>query len=323
MSVFVTGGTGVVGSAVVRHLVEAGRSVTALSRSPGAATKLADLGAVPVEGDVERPAGLPDAMKGCEVVYHIAGRVEFCSKNRRRTYEVNVDGTRNVIRAARQAGVRRLVYTSSVVTLGESPGGTGSETTVHRGRFYTHYERSKFEAEAVAFAEAGDVEVVAVNPSSVQGPGRSSGTARILLNALNGRLPVMIDTPISIVDVDDCARGHLLAQEHGVGGERYVLSGFTISTRDAIGLLSELTGRPSRVRLVPTRLLAPMGPVADLLGRFVTSVPVCAESIRQMRAGARYDGSKATRDLGLHYRTPRETFSRLLDWFRSEGLTDA
>ena len=101
-----------------------------------------------------------------------------------------------------------------------------------------------------------------------------------------------------------------------MAGERYVLSGFTISIGDAIGMLSDLTGRHHRVRLLPTWLLIPMGPVAEVVGRFVTSVPVCTESVRQMRAGARYDGAKATRDLGLDYRTPRETFTRVLEWFR-------
>ncbi len=323
MSTLVTGGTGVVGQALVRHLVGSGRSTRVLVRSDEAAARVRGLGAEPVPGDVLDASSVAEAVAGCGSVFHVAGVVEFCSRDPDRMMAVNVEGTRNVVRASRIAGVARLVHTSSTVTLGEEPGTVGHEGTEHRGRFLTIYEHSKVEAERAAFAEAGDLDVVAVNPSSVQGPGRSTGTGRILLDAVNGKLPVMVDTTFSIVDVDDCARGHLLAEERGTPGERYVLSGFTLSVGDALGLLGDLTGRPARIRLIPPGLLRPLGPVADLLGRAVTSVPVCAESLRQLRAGARYDGSRATRELGLHYRSPRDTFARILDWFRSEGLTDA
>ena len=239
-------------------------------------------------------------------------------------FDVNVGGTRNIIEACRRAGVVRLVHTSSTVTLGERPGNIGSESTSHRGSFLTQYEESKCEAETLAIeaSTAGDLEVVVVNPSSVQGPGRSTGTGKLLLDAVNGKLPLMFDVPFSIVDVDDCARGHALAAARGMTGERYVLSGFTVTAREALDMLSDLTGRRSSVRVLPTWLLRPLGPVADVVGRFVDSVPVCSESVRQMRAGAQYDGSRATRELGLTYRSPRETFTRVLEWFRAEGLTD-
>ena len=321
MTVFVTGGSGVVGSAVVRHLVGDGRDVRALARSSTSAEKLVALGAGPVEGDLSSRSSLTRAMTGCDVVYHVAGLNVVCADRPQDLFDVNVDGTRTVLQAANEVGVRRLVHTSSTTTLGERPGAVGSEETVHSGRFLTHYARSKYEAEAVAFAEAGQVEVVAVNPSSVQGPGRSTGTGRILLDAVNGDLPVMVDAPFSIVDVDDCARGHLLAEERGTPGNRYVLSGFTISAREALRQLGAITGRNDRVRFLPSWALAPVVPIAGLIGRFVDSVPICPESVRQLRAGARYDGSKATRVLGLEYRSSTETFARIIDWFRSEGLT--
>ena len=321
MTVLVTGGTGVVGRAVVQRLIDTGRTVRALARSDASAGTLASLGAAPERGDVLDRQALGTAMAGCEVVFHIAGKVEFCSANPAEMMRVNVDGTRTVLEAAEAAGVRRVVHTSSAVTLGERPGEVGAEATHHRGRFLSRYEESKVEAERLALGWTGDVEVVAVNPSSVQGPGRSTGTGRIFLDAVNGRLPAVVDTVFSVVDVDDCAEGHLLAEQRGEPGERYVLSGFTIGVREALGLLGDLTGRPTRVPVIPAWVLRPLGPVADLLGRFVDAVPVCAESLRQMRAGARYDGSRATRDLGLEYRAPRDTFVRMLEWFRAEGLT--
>lgn len=321
MTALVTGGTGVVGTAVVQQLVADGRTVRCLVRSDASAEKVSALGAEPVRGDVTDSDSVDTAMVGSSVVFHVAGVVEFCSREPDRMWSVNVDGTRTVIDAATRHGVERVVHTSSTVTLGERAGTVGSESTVHRGRSLTKYEASKSAAESIALGAAG-VDVVAVNPSSVQGPGRSTGTGRILLDAVNGDLPFMVDTSFSIVDVDDCAKGHLLAELHGVPGERYVLSGFTLTAREAVDLLSALTGQTSPVRIIPTWMLALLGPFADLIGRYVDSVPVCSESLRQMRSGARYDGSRATRELGLEYRSAEETFARVLEWFRSEGLTD-
>jgi len=322
MTVLVTGGTGVVGRQLVARLLEDDRSVRVLARSDEAAAIITGLGAEPVAGDVRDRTSVEAAVRDCEIVYHAAGKVQFCPRDPTEMFAVNVEGTRTVVAAARQAGVRRLIHTSSTVTLGEQRGSTGSESTEHRGRFLTRYEESKVIAERIAFAESGSVEVVAVNPASVQGPGRSTGTGRILLDAVNGELPVMVDTTFSIVDVADCAEGHVLAERHGVPGQRYVLSGFTIGVRQALAMLGELTDQAPRVRVLPAWLVAPFGPLADLVGRFIDSVPVCAESLRQMRAGARYDGSRASRDLGLTYHSPQETFNRILEWFRSEGLTE-
>lgn len=323
MTVLVTGGTGVVGTAVVRRLVEAGREVRGLARSEASASLLAGMGAAPVAGDIGDPDSLAKAVAGCEVVYHIAGLVSFCPRDPDLLYEVNVDGTRNVVRAARRAGVRRLVHTSSVAALGEQPGTVGSEITSHRGIFLSHYGRSKFQGEAAAFAGGGDMEVVVVNPSSVQGAGRVTGTGGLLLQAVNGRFRFMVDTPISIVDTDDCARGHLAAEQRGIPGARYVLSGFTITIRQAVALMSDLAGRDYRMRFIPRWALAPLTPFADLVGRSIRSIPLCRETMHLMRFGACYDGSEATRELGLEYRTARETFARALESFRAAGLTDA
>ena len=322
MTVLVTGGTGVVGTPVVRYLVEAGREVRGLARSDASALLLAGMGATPVAGDICDPESLARALAGCEVVYHIAGRVSFCPRDPDRLYEVNVEGTRNVVRAARRAGVRRLVHTSAVVALGEEPGTVGRETTSHRGYYLSHYGRSKHQGETAALAGGGDMEVVVVNPSSVQGAGRVTGTGGLLLQAVNGRFRFMVDTPISIVDTDDCARGHLAAEQRGVPGERYVLSGFTIAIRRLAALMGDLTGHQYRMRFIPRGVLAPVSPFADLLGRTVRSVPLCRETVLLMRFGASYDGSRATRELGLEYRSARETFARALESFRAAGFTD-
>ncbi len=308
-----------VGGAVLRHLIAAGRPVRALARSSVAEGTVSALGATPVAGDVLDVMSLYDVFAGAEVVYHVAGVNAFCMRDPSPMYAVNVDGTRNVLRAAREAGVRRVVYTSSAIVLGEAAGTVGSETSPHRGSFLSHYERSKFEAEQVAFAEAGRLELVVVNPSSVQGPGRVSGTGRLILDVINGRFPVMVDSTLSIVDIDDCARGHLLAEQRGVPGRRYVLNGFSLTVRRALDLLARAAGVDVSVRFLPHWSVRALVPVVDLMNRF-RSLPVCGEMLRVMLHGHTYDGSRAVRELGLTYTPASDTLRRTVEWFREQGL---
>ncbi len=316
VTVFVTGGSGVVGREVVRHLVNEGRHVKALARTQVAADIVGRLGAEPVDGDILDYPRLVDVMDGAEVVYHVAGMNAMCVTSIEPLWRANVEGTRNVIRAAAATSARRVVYTSSAVTLGEAKGTVGTEDTVHRGWFLSSYERTKYEAEQVAFEAHGEVEVVAVNPSSVQGPGRITGTGRLLLAIASGRLPLLIDTTVSIVDIADAARGHLLAEANGTSGERYVLSGSSISTRDAVGMLAGVSRRRPRIVRLPSGLLAAGGWVVQTL---IPGRPFCVEMARVLSFGHIYDGSKATRALGLTYADPQETLERTVAWFRDAG----
>jgi dihydroflavonol-4-reductase len=206
------------------------------------------------------------------------------------------------------------------VTIGEARGQVADEWTPHRGSYLSWYERTKAESEKIALTRS-DVDVVSVNPSSVQGPGRASGTGRLVLAAARGRLPVMVDTAISIVDIDDCARGHLLAAEKGVPGERYLLSGATMGTREALRILAEVTGRPSRARFIEPRALTLAGAIGGVVARLGVGAGVCPESARVILHGHRYDGSRATRELGLSYTPVGETLRRAVDWFEEQGLT--
>lgn len=235
--VFVTGGSGVVGRAVVRRLVEDGRPVRALTRSDRSARTVAALGAEPVPGDVLDPSSLVGGLRGCGAVYHVAGVNRLCLRDPSAMYRVNVTGSVNVVRAAAEAGVERLVYTSSAVTLGEAAGCVGREDTIHRGSFLSAYERSKVHAErqVLELGERHGIDVVCVNPSSVQGPGRASGSGQVLVRYLEGRLRFWVDTIISVVDIDDCAEGHVLAEAKGTAGQRYVLNGASLPARSCCG----------------------------------------------------------------------------------------
>jgi dihydroflavonol-4-reductase len=318
VTVALTGGSGVVGGAVLRHLLQADRQVTVLTRDP---TRAFPAGVGTVSGHLGDYSSLVEAFHGAEVVYHIAGLNRLCTSDPSQLYRVNVDGTRNVVRACRATGVRRLVYTSSAATIGEPRGTIGREDSPHRGSYLSHYERSKHFAEQVVFAEAGSLEVVAVNPSSVQGPGRSTGTARFLIDLIKGRLPFLVHTRLSIIDIDDCAHGHLLAEERGRAGERYLLNGFSLPIREAVALLEEVSGARSTVRYVPLWTAAAMAAAVESGARLAgRSPPICREMVRTLAHGHAYDGSKATRELGLEYRPAVDTRRRLVSWLEETGL---
>lgn len=322
-AVLVTGGSGFVGGAVLARLVADGRRVRGLARSGAAAEAVARMGAEPVRGDILDPASLARATEGCDVVYHAAGVNTFCLRDPRPMFEANVTGSENVLRAAAGTGVRRLVYTSSAATLGEEAGTVGHEGSSHRGTFLSHYERSKFEAERAVLRLAAELNVptVCVNPSSVQGPGRTRGTAKILIDYLNGRLRMVVDARMSLVDVHDCVEGHLLAERHGRPGERYILSGAVITVRETLALLADIGGVAHATRRLPPGLAraAAVGveAVARLRGR---RPPLCREMIRTILHGHAYDGSRATRDLGLIYTPVEESIRRTVAWYVTEGL---
>jgi dihydroflavonol-4-reductase len=322
-SVFVTGGTGFLGKAIVEELVAADRPVRALARSDAAAEALAALGAEPVRGDVLDRVSLEVGIAGCEVAYHVAGANAFCLPDPSPLYEVNVVGSREVVLAAAAAGVRRLVYTSSAATLGEERGSVGSEESLHRGWFLSDYERSKHEAEQVVLGAAREtgLEVVCVNPSSVQGPGRTGGTARLLLGYLNGALRSAVDTRLSVVDIADCTRGHLLAEERGTPGERYVLCGASLTVREGLELLGRVTGLDEQPRFLPPRLALVLAGGVEAVGRVRRRKPsVCREMVHTLLHGHTYDGSKAARELGLDYTPLEETLRRTVAWYVEQGL---
>jgi dihydroflavonol-4-reductase len=322
-AVFVTGGTGFLGGAIIERLVAQGRPVKALTRSEDGAGKLRALGAEAVRGNVLDHAALRDAMRRCRVAYHAAGVNAFCLRDPSPLFEVNVRGSSNAVQAAADAGVRRLVYTSSAATLGEERGSHGRESSPHRGWFLSHYERSKFEAEraVLAAAHARGLEVVVVNPASVQGPGRATGTARLLLDYLNGKLKYVVDATISLVDIADCIEGHLLAESRGEPGERYVLSGATLTVRDGMQLLERLTGVDESVRSLPPALAFAAAAAVEMGARLRRRNPrVCRELVRTALYGHAYDGSRATRELGLRYTPVEETMRRTIEWFVEQSL---
>ncbi len=321
--VFITGATGVIGRALTTRLLDRGDDVVALARSDTSARQLAQRGVQVARGDVYDEAALAAGMAGCSLAFNLAGVNSLCVADPRPMRRANVDGAVAAVRAAARAGVTRLVHTSSAATIGEPTGTIADEWTVHRGSFLSTYERTKTEGEHAALAAAAAVgqDVVSVNPSSVQGPGRASGTGRFLLAFLDGRLKVFVDTDVSMVDIDDCAEGHLLAAERGVAGERYLLSGIRVTIAEALALAADVAGVQRRPRLVPRAVAGAAGTAVEYVYRLRRRPPpVCREMVRTLLHGHRYDGSRAERELGLRYTPARETVRRTVEWARAEGL---
>jgi dihydroflavonol-4-reductase len=324
--VLVTGGTGFVGRAILERLLADGGRVKALARSDASARALAELGAETVPGDVLDVDAMASAMGGCDVVYHAAGANAFCVRDPSPMFEVNVRGSENVVRAAARAEVKRVIYTSSAATLGERKGTVGNEQSPHRGSFLSDYERSKFEAERAVFASADEtgVGVVCVNPASVQGPGRATGSTRLLLDYVNGRLKAVVDSTLSLIDIADCTTGHILAASRGKPGERYVLSGATLTVREGLALLGRLAGVEQPLRTLPPSLAMAAATAVEAVAWVRRDTPrICRELARTLTHGHAYDGSKAARELGFSYTPIEETLCRTIEWWVEQGLVSA
>lgn len=321
--VLVTGGSGVIGRALVARLLERGDEVVALARSDAAARTLSERGATVARGDVFDERALAEAMAGCALAFNVAGVNSLCVADPAPMRRANVGGAVAAVRAASRAGVPRLVHTSSAATIGEPTGTVGDEWTAHRGWYLSTYEQTKTEGERAALAAARELgqDVVCVNPSSVQGPGRASGTGRFLLAFLDGRLRVFVQTNASMVDIEDCVQGHLLAAERGVGGERYLLSGIRVTIAEALALAADVAGVRRRPWLLPRPAASAAAAAVEVAFRLRRrQPPVCREMVRTLLHGHRYDGSRAERELGLVYTPARETVRRTVEWARAEGL---
>jgi dihydroflavonol-4-reductase len=323
---FVTGGSGFLGRAMLHRLVGDGREVRALARSDTAAEVVRGLGATAVRGDLDDPGALLTGMRDARVVFHMAGVNAMCLRDPAPMFRTNVDGAAGVVRAAAAARVTRVVHTSSAATIGEPPGVVGREDTPHRGTFLSDYERSKLlgERRALALGAELGVQVVCLNPSSVQGPGRTEGSARLLLDLVNGSLPLLVDTVVSVVDVQDCIAAHVLAERGGVPGARYVVSGASLSIREAVRLLRDACGGPRSARFLPTGVARVLAPFAARMARILRpDLTICPEMVRTLLHGHRYDGSLASRELGLRYTPIEETVGRTLAWYAERGMAPA
>jgi dihydroflavonol-4-reductase len=326
MKALVTGATGFVGAAVARALDAAGWQVRVLARSGSNRSNLQSPAWEVVEGDLADSRSLERALEGCTGLFHLAADYRLGARDPTQLYRTNVEGTRRILSAARTAGVPRIVYTSSVATIGiPSDGSPGEERTpVAESHMIGHYKRSKFLAEEVARdAARTGMSVVIVNPSTPVGPGdiKPTPTGQLVLDAASGRMPAYVDTGLNIVHVDDVAAGHLLAFERGRAGERYILGGEDMTLQTILGQIARLVGRaPPRIRLPYAAVL----PVAYLAEGFAKisgrSGRVTLEGVRMSRKRMFFSSAKAVSELGYRWRPPLQAFDDALRWYRERGL---
>ncbi|MQG33623.1 MAG: NAD-dependent epimerase/dehydratase family protein [SAR202 cluster bacterium] len=325
MKVLVTGATGFVGGNLARELWRRGDDVRALVRPGNNRLTIEDTGVIPVDGDILDRASLDRAIQGCEAVFHVAAAYTFWSKEPAKVAETNVQGTVNVLEAARRAGVSRTVYTSTVGTIGLPKDGLGDEDTpLDMNKLQGRYKSSKFEAERRALAMAAEgLPVVVVNPTAPVGPWdvKPTPTGRIILDFLRRKVPAYLKTGINVVDVADVVEGHILALEKGQIGERYILGNRNMGLKEIFDTLSSITGLPAPRIRAPYWLVVGVG-YADLLieGKILRREPVIpVEGVLASKTPAYVSCDKAVRELGQPQSPVEDALKQAVDWFTAHG----
>jgi dihydroflavonol-4-reductase len=321
MQALVTGASGFVGAAVVRALLAAGHQVRVLLRAQSSRRNLAGLAVEPVIGDLADVGALDAALQGCEALFHVAADYRLWAPDPQALYRSNVDGTRNIVEAARRSDVKRVVYTSSVATIGLRPDSEPSDETdvAALDAMIGHYKRSKFLAENWVLQAARDgAPIVIVNPSTPIGPGdvKPTPTGRLVLDAATGRMPAYVDTGLNIVHVDDVAAGHLLAYQHGRIGERYILGGTDLSLQRILSMIALASGRPAPRLRLPLNLLLPVAYAAEALARLRgRETRITVDGIRMARHRMYFSSAKAVRELGYRWRPAQQAIDDAVRWF--------
>jgi dihydroflavonol-4-reductase len=335
LKAFVTGATGFLGSHVARALAVEGAELRLLVRPTSDLRNIADLNAERAVGDLREPGSIEKAMAGCEVVFHVAADYRLWVRDPEEMYRSNVEGTRTLLAAGRRQGVRRVVYTSSVATMGfgsngQAGGGsakghlTDEESPVSLGDMIGHYKRSKFMAEQVAFEAAkSGMDIVIVNPTTPVGERdvKPTPTGRIVLDFLKRRFPAYVETGLNLVDATECARGHIQALEKGRAGERYILGGENLTLKQILDRLAAITGLKSPTVKLPYVFALATGVVDEMVtGRLMRREPrATIDAVRMGRKMMFVRSAKAERELGWRTIPVDGALRRSVEWFRANG----
>jgi len=321
----VTGATGFVGAAVARALLAARLPVRVLTRPNSDRRNLAGLDVEIAEGSLEDAASLAAAVVGCRYLFHVAADYRLWVPDPAAMFRANVDGTRALMLAALTAGVERIVYTSSVATLGLVTGSSADEATPSGiGDMIGPYKQSKFAAEEAVkglIAERG-LPAVIVNPSTPVGPGdvKPTPTGRLIVEAARGKMPGYVDTGLNLVHVDDVAMGELLAAERGDIGERYILGGQNLTLAEILGEIARATGRRPPSLKIPYAVVLPIAAGAEMLARITGREPFTTlDGVRMSRKKMYFSSARAMRELGYVPRPAREAVVDAVAWFAANG----
>ncbi len=327
MKAFVTGATGFVGSSLVRLLLEEGYQVGVLVRENSDLSNIKGLPITTHMGDLKDPSSLNRALKGYDYLFHVAADYRLWVPKPDEIYENNVQGTKNIMEAARRAEIERVIYTSSVATLGLNKDGTPAdeETPVSFSDMIGHYKKSKFLAEKAVkeLVDKGKIDAVIVNPSTPVGPRdiRPTPTGRMILEAAQGKMPAYVDTGLNIVHVDDVSKGHILALKKGEKGRRYILGGDNMTLKEIFDTIAQITGTsPPKIRL-PHNLILPLAFLFELVSRFTGKEPLATvDGVRLSKKKMFFTSARAEKELGYKHRPGRQAIEDAVRWYQEQGL---
>jgi len=330
MKAFVTGATGFLGSHVARALTDQGAELRLLVRSSSRKENIAELSAEVATGDLCDPDSLRKAMSGCEFVFHVAADYRIWVRDPDHMYRTNVEGTRATIQAAQESGVRRVVYCSSVATMGFTENGqiVDESTPVSLADMVGHYKRSKFMAEQIAL-EAGrrGANVVVVNPTTPIGERdiKPTPTGRIIVDFLQRKFPAYVDTGLNLADAKEVARGHLLAMEKARPGERYILGGENLTLKQILDKLAALTGLPSPNMKVPHAVAMGFAAFDQFFtGTLMGKEPrATIDAVKMGRKKMYASSAKAERELGYRILPVEDAMRRAIEWFRTNHYAES
>lgn len=327
MKILITGASGFIGSAVLRQLLQAGHDMRVLLRVNSDRRNLTGLDIETVTGDLTMPSSLDRALEGCEALFHVAADYRLWVPDPENMYETNVHGTRNIMLSAAKAGVKRIVYTSSVATLGLTRNGSPADETTPATLtdMIGHYKRSKFlaEAEVRRLVVEQNLPAVIVNPSTPIGPRdiKPTPTGQMIVQAASGRMPAYVDTGLNLVHVDDVAKGHLLAFELGVPGQRYILGSCNMTLKEILTELDEITGNQKPRFRIPHNLILPIAYIAEAWARlFGGGQPlVTVDGVRLAKKYMFFSTARAKRELGFKTIPVGQALYDAIDWFKQNG----
>ncbi|WP_158790068.1 hopanoid-associated sugar epimerase [Granulicella sp. L60] len=330
MRVFITGATGFVGGHVAKAYAAEGASLRLLTRQTSRLDSLAGVDAEMVTGDLREPEKLRSALTGCDALVHVAADYRLWVRDPDQMYAANVAGTRELLKLAREVGVQRVVYTSSVATMGFKADGSivNEDSPVALGEMIGHYKRSKFlgEVEAIQAAKAGQ-HVMILNPTTPIGAGdaKPTPTGRIIVDFLNKKFPAYVDTGLNLVDVDEVARMHVVALERGTPGERYILGGENLTLKQILDRMSTITGLPSPTMKVPHSVAMAFAFFDETItGKLLGKEPrATVEAVRMGKKMMFASSLKAERELGFRVLPVYHSMRAAIDWFVTHGYAPA
>lgn len=324
MTTLVTGASGFLGSHVARQLVARCEDVRVLMRPSSTNRAIADLSLEYVTGDLRDPASVARAMQGIKRVFHVAADYRFWARRKQDIYDSNVGGTKNLLEAARRAGVEQFIYTSTVATVAvDRPQLPNESTDAKLEEMIGHYKRSKWmaEKEALSAAKAG-LPVVVVMPTTPVGPWdwKPTPTGKTIVDFLNGKMPGYVETGLNFVGVEECAAGHLLVAEKGRVGERYLLGGENLTLKAMLDTLSKITGLPTPKLKIPHGLALGVAYANTVFSRLIgrePSIPI--EVVKVARHNMFVDCSRAQRELGFKAGPVAAALERAVRWYEANG----